>query len=128
MWTQLDLLKLFQKIQIVLKLCHSPEVFQIANIFTGKSLFQTETVEKFTRSLIWKIKEKARKSLETTLALYSNGIYFMVLFVISLYVISAISRGCSKAPAVSRRNGMYSKYNGAVCSQHTVNIMRVRKS
>eukprot|EP00090_Calanus_glacialis_P007792 TRINITY_DN16240_c0_g1_i4.p1 TRINITY_DN16240_c0_g1~~TRINITY_DN16240_c0_g1_i4.p1 ORF type:complete len:178 (-),score=20.97 TRINITY_DN16240_c0_g1_i4:348-881(-) len=34
-----------------------------------------------------------------------------------------ISRGCSRAPAVARR-GRYNKHNGAICSQHTVNIMR----
>ena len=39
--------------------------------------------------------------------------------------ISAISRGCSRAPAVSSRGRSYNKYNGAVCSQHVVNIMRV---
>merc|ERR1711890_47037 len=36
---------------------------------------------------------------------------------------NTISRGCSRAPALSRR-GRYNKHNGAVCSQHTVNIMR----
>jgi len=36
-----------------------------------------------------------------------------------------ISRGCSRAPAVTSRGRAYNKYNGAVCSQHTVNIMRV---
>jgi len=34
-----------------------------------------------------------------------------------------ISRGCSKAPALARR-GHYNRHRGAVCSQHTVNIMR----
>ena len=38
---------------------------------------------------------------------------------------SAISRGCSRAPAVTSRGRSYNKYNGAVCSQHIVNIMRV---
>ena len=38
---------------------------------------------------------------------------------------AAISRGCSRAPAVTSRGRAYNKYNGAVCSQHTVNIMRV---
>lgn len=36
-----------------------------------------------------------------------------------------ISRGCSRAPAVTSRGRAYNKYNGAVCSQHVVNIMRV---
>lgn len=36
-----------------------------------------------------------------------------------------ISRGCSRAPAVTSRGRAYNKYNGAVCSQHIVNIMRV---
>ena len=40
---------------------------------------------------------------------------------------SAISRGCSRAPAVTSRGRSYNKYNGAVCSQHIVNIMRVSK-
>ena len=35
----------------------------------------------------------------------------------------AISRGCSKAPALARR-GKYNRHQGAVCSQHVVNIMR----
>jgi len=36
-----------------------------------------------------------------------------------------ISRSCSRAPAVASRGRSYNKYNGAVCSQHIVNIMRV---
>ena len=55
-----------------------------------------------------------------------NNVTRDVVFVmIWVKLLSAISRGCSRAPAVTSRGRAYNKYNGAVCSQHIVNIMRV---
>jgi hypothetical protein len=53
-------------------LYHSPGVFQIEKKFYRQSLIEMETAETSARYLIWKINEKARKSLEKIYILCSN--------------------------------------------------------
>eukprot|EP00092_Neocalanus_flemingeri_P023758 GFUD01025772.1.p1 GENE.GFUD01025772.1~~GFUD01025772.1.p1 ORF type:complete len:394 (+),score=66.89 GFUD01025772.1:129-1310(+) len=67
--------------------------------------------------------EKDLEPLHYTAACPDDSHVSCIATVTTFAEYKTISRGCSRAPAVARR-GRYNKENGAICSQHTVNMMR----